>query len=201
MRKKMRRLVRRPSPSMLVSMLALLVATAGTAGAAGLGKHYPYWTGVDIVNGSLTGVDIKNKSLTRVDFRGSVRGPRGPAGANGANGAQGAKGDKGDAGAAGAAGTALAYMHVNSDGSIDAPNSKNPAVVTHSVAGVYCLTNLPTGAPHNAVASVGGIGTGYEIVTALGTVSGTCGAGTQITVITYDINGAAVDNDFMININ
>ena len=104
MGKKMRLRLRRPSPAMIVAMLALLVATVGTAGATGLKTHYPYWTGVDIVNGSLTGADVKNKSLTPADFRGSVRGPRGPAGANGANGANGAKGDKGDKGDTGSPG-------------------------------------------------------------------------------------------------
>jgi hypothetical protein len=88
----------KPSPAMLVALLALFVALGGT-GYAALSI-----TGKDVKNSSLTGKDVKNKSLTKKDFKGSVRGPRGavgPQGPQGAQGQQGVQGPKGDPGANG----------------------------------------------------------------------------------------------------
>jgi hypothetical protein len=78
--------LRRPSPSLVISIVALVVALGGTGYAA------VTVTGKQIKDSSITGRDVKNKSLTKKDFKGSVAGPRG------ATGAQGAKGDKGDMG-------------------------------------------------------------------------------------------------------
>lgn len=88
---------------MVLAMTALLVALAGTAGAAS--------------SGLITGAQIKDRSIGLVDLSGNARdalkgqqGPRGlqgvagPAGSAGAAGAAGAKGEKGDIGATGAAG-------------------------------------------------------------------------------------------------
>jgi hypothetical protein len=96
--------LRLPSPALVVACLALLVASAGMATAAGQIRHFPSWNGVDIIDNSLTGRDIKNKSLTKKDFRGSVRGPRGPQGRPGANGAQGPPGIQGSPGIQGTQG-------------------------------------------------------------------------------------------------
>jgi hypothetical protein len=82
---------KRPSPSMMVSLLALAVASAGTATAATL------LTGANIKDGSITGKDIKNKSITAADVKGIV-------GAKGATGLAGAVGPAGAAGVSGAAG-------------------------------------------------------------------------------------------------
>ena len=84
---------RRPSPSIVVSLVALAVAAAGTATAATL------LTGANIKDGSITGKDIKDKSIGSADLK--VLG-----GAKGATGAQGPAGSPGPAGAAGAAGAA-----------------------------------------------------------------------------------------------
>ena len=56
-------------PSIWLALVAVVLATMGTAVAA---KRF---TGNSIVNGTITGVDVRNKSLTKKDFRGSVRGP------------------------------------------------------------------------------------------------------------------------------
>jgi hypothetical protein len=101
----MRRSLRLGSPAIVLSMLALFVALAGTAVAT----TNALITGRHIANGSITGLDVKNRSLTPLDFRGSVRGPTGPRGTPGVQGVQGlpgAKGDKGDAGA-----TSLTVRH------------------------------------------------------------------------------------------
>lgn len=83
----------RPTPSMLVSIVAVVIACAGSATAASL------ITGAQVKNGSLTGSDVKDHSLTGRDFRGSVRGPRGLRGLRGPIGPQGIQGPKGDTGA------------------------------------------------------------------------------------------------------
>jgi hypothetical protein len=114
----MRRLIRhRPSPSMVVSVLALIVALGGTSyaalslpknsvGSTQLKKNAVTnsklknnaVTGAKVKTGSLTGSDIKNHSLTGTDLAaGSVpAGPQGPAGPAGPKGDQGPKGDTGD---------------------------------------------------------------------------------------------------------
>jgi hypothetical protein len=92
------------SPSMFVAMLALFLASGGSAPAITGCAHCPTFNSIDIIDGTLTGADIKNHSLTALDFHGSLRGPRGLRGPAGRAGSAGAQGPKGDAGAAGAAG-------------------------------------------------------------------------------------------------
>ena len=59
----------RPSPALVVAILALVMATGGTSFAAKL------ITGKDVKNSSLTGVDVKNSSLTGADVKnGSIAG-------------------------------------------------------------------------------------------------------------------------------
>jgi hypothetical protein len=99
-----RRLLRLPSPAVVIAMIALLVALGGTAYGVSA-KHYPYWTGVDIVDHSLTGIDIQNGSLGPVVLSSRARkalkgnlgpaGPQGPQGNPGVNGQPGPKGDPG----------------------------------------------------------------------------------------------------------
>ena len=54
---------RRPSPSLVVAGLALVVATGGTSYAAVM------ITGADVKNGSLTGKDLRKNSVTGKDVR------------------------------------------------------------------------------------------------------------------------------------
>ncbi|WP_210493532.1 hypothetical protein [Patulibacter sp. SYSU D01012] len=99
----MPRRFRLPSPSMGVALLALFVASGGTAAAAsGL------ITGRDIAPSTITGRNVRNHSLTAADLaRGTVRrGAPGPAGATGPQGAAGPQGPAGPTGAPGAAGPA-----------------------------------------------------------------------------------------------
>ena len=110
----------RPS-TLIVAVLALVLALGGTATAAKLitGKQIKNssLTGADVKGSSLTGSDVKNGSIGPADLSNAAKaakgakGDTGAAGAAGAAGAPGAKGDagaKGDTGAAGAdTGTAL----------------------------------------------------------------------------------------------
>ncbi|HXH79266.1 hypothetical protein [Nocardioides sp.] len=90
--------LRRPSPSMAVSILALVIATGGTSvAAAGLISSENIRNnsvksvdvkdqnlkGRDIKNGSLGSMDVRDKSLKPRDFAKLPTGPRGPAGIQG----------------------------------------------------------------------------------------------------------------------
>jgi len=106
-----RLLSRRPSPAMVVAVVALVSSLTGGAVAATL------ITGADIKNGTIGTKDIKknavvskkvkNGSLLSKDFKAGQlpTGATGPQGSQGIPGAKGDKGDKGDPGTNGANGT------------------------------------------------------------------------------------------------
>lgn len=101
---------RLPRPSMLVAIIAVLLAGVGTATAAKV------ISGKQIKDGSVTGRDVKDGSLSAGDFSGSVAGPRGD------------QGPVGPAGPPGPAGSALAFVHVTYQGGamvFDQARSKN----------------------------------------------------------------------------
>jgi hypothetical protein len=132
----------RPSGSMLVALLALVMATTGSAVAASL------ITSKQIKDGTIQTADISKKART------GLKGQRGAAGAQGPQGVTGAKGDKGDKGdtgaagangtngAAGAPGTARAYAVVDPAGasSLVAAQTKNFVAISRTNPGWYCLT-------------------------------------------------------------
>lgn len=91
-------MTRRPSPALLLSLLAVVLACAGSATAATL------ISGKQIRDGSVTGADLKNGSVGAKDLKRGLAGTLGPAGPKGADGAPGPKGADGAAGAAGAPG-------------------------------------------------------------------------------------------------
>jgi hypothetical protein len=64
---------RRPSPSMIISILALVVALGGTAGASTVSHVARLISGKGLQNSSVTGAKIKNGSLSGADLKdGSV---------------------------------------------------------------------------------------------------------------------------------
>ena len=81
----MRHRPHRPSPAMVIALIALFVALGGTGYAAATGSI----DSREIKNSSIQGTDVKDKSLTPKDFQGSIRGPAGRDGATGAAGAPG----------------------------------------------------------------------------------------------------------------
>lgn len=113
----MRNRIHRPSPALVIAVIALIAATGGnaiadgvTAVAARLGKN------------SVTSREVKNGSLTLADFKASERsklkgaaGATGAAGARGAAGATGATGATGPAGPQGPAGTPDGYTKAEAD--------------------------------------------------------------------------------------
>ena len=99
--------IRTPSPAMVIALIALFVATSGTAFAAvmitGANVKNESLTGLDILNGSLTTKEIRDGSLRPVDFVGKKfpQGPQGPAGPQGPVGPQGPQGPQGPGGPSG----------------------------------------------------------------------------------------------------
>jgi len=121
-----------------------------------------------------------NKKETPVDLSGF-----------GAIGPKGDKGDKGDTGSAGVPGAAIAYAHINADGTVDAAHSKNVtsanvSLVTGGLVPVFCFHGLPF-TFQNAVAVVdwNGVGTsGNFAQVGLGDPAGDCLTQTDLVVVT-----------------
>ena len=98
----MRRITRqRPSASIVVAVLAVVIASAGSATAAGLITSSQIKnntiSSVDIRDGTIRSVDVRNNSLVVDDFKtGQIpEGPRGATGATGPAGGPGAPGRDG----------------------------------------------------------------------------------------------------------
>ena len=87
--------MKRPSPALIVSCIAVFLAFTGGAVAASK------ISGKQIKDGSITGKDIKNDSLTAKDIAGQLQGPRGPAGQ---------RGPQGPAGSGGSGGATVSYQ-------------------------------------------------------------------------------------------
>src|SRR5215208_5932112 len=102
-------LSRRPSPAMVVALVALVSSLTGGAVAATL------IDGGDIKNGSITKKDlhknsvntkkVQNGSLIQKDFKAGQLPGQGPQGLRGPDGPKGEKGDQGDPGTNGTNGT------------------------------------------------------------------------------------------------
>jgi hypothetical protein len=126
---------------MLVALLALVMATTGSAVAASL------ITSAQIKNGTIQTTDISKKAQNALKGK---RGATGQTGATGPAGAPGAKGDKGDAGtngangSNGAPGTARAYVLSDAAGAIIAAKSKNVVSITKVNTGEYCVKLDPS---------------------------------------------------------
>jgi hypothetical protein len=87
-----RTLHRRPSPSLIVAIIAVVMASAGSAVAARL------ITGKQIKNGTIQLADLSKSARQALQGGRGPQGTVGPAGAAGAAGQPGAKGDTGDPG-------------------------------------------------------------------------------------------------------
>lgn len=204
---------RRPSPALVISVIALFAAMGGTGYAAvKIGSK-------QIQDNSVASVDIKNGTVAAKDInrktRGALKGARGPAGQTGPAGAkgdtgaagpqglQGPKGDTGVQGVQGTAGSAVAYAEITAGGTIDATSgSQNIAAanVTHVAnSGVYCFRNLPAGTKQIMAVPSGAGGTvGYRDTSLAATVDNQlslngCAVGDLGRVSTVDLNNAAAN--------
>jgi len=148
-------------------------------------------TALLLVSPALGGPSLK--SLVKKEVTKQLAGKTGPQGPGGAPGAPGAPG---------AAGSALAYAHMNSNGTLDAANSKNIAGVAYNaVVQYYCIdVSVPV---HNAVATVEGSGTSGEVRTFTGDPFTSCSplASSDFQFITSNSAGADAARSFYVVFN
>jgi hypothetical protein len=124
----------------VMACAAVFIALGGVAYAAAT------ISGKNIINHSITGKDIKKASIPLTALKNIPEGKAGPAGP------------------AGAPGSALAYAHVNADGTLDSANSRNIASTKLTAQpGYYCV--LPSVAVHNVIADGDGGLTGRIVNT------------------------------------
>ncbi|HST25422.1 MAG TPA: hypothetical protein VLJ76_05495 [Gaiellaceae bacterium] len=127
----MQRIARfRPSPALVVASIALLVALGGTGYAATALPANSVGT-AQLKNAAVTAAKVKPGSLLKSSFAANQLPAVG----------------------------ALAYAHVNRDGTLDTALSKNVTMVpairpTSANEADYCLKVTGKQAPHNAVASL-----------------------------------------------
>jgi hypothetical protein len=145
---------------MVVAIIALVVACAGTAAAA----RVLISSSSQVARGTINTGDLRNgRGVSLADLtpktRLGLQGEPGPAGAEGRRGEQGPPGPRGftgPAGADGADGSAIAFAYVNSDATMEEAKSKGVVSVDLSTTfpdlGVYCFDLVST--PKNAVASI-----------------------------------------------
>jgi hypothetical protein len=137
----MKRYGRKPSPAIVISLIALFVSLGGTSFAAATlinGKQIKPHT---IAKNRLT-----NKAVKQLKGQ---RGPVGPAGSAGPAGA---------AGPTGPAGSAVAYAHINAGGTLDTAHSKNVSASILGGLGIYCATVTVAVSNVTSTVDVGGSG-------------------------------------------
>lgn len=154
---------RRPSPAMVVALVALVVASAGSAAAASrlITDSSQVERGSinsgDLANGEgVNFADLTPKAKLRLRPK---RGAQGPEGVRGPQGAAGGRGEQGPPGDNGADGSARAFAYVDAAGNLDTANSKGVNGASRPSNGHYCF-DLGPGA-RSAVASVDSSSTGF----------------------------------------
>lgn len=205
----------KPSPAMLVALLALFVALGGSSYAAitlsnnsvkskhiakgavkrsDIGKNAV--TAAKVANGSLTGADVKDQSLTPSDFSGSVQGPQGPQGVPGPQGERGLAGQDatklfGYIRDSGSAGTAT-VEYGSGVTAVEDPAGNNTYTVTFARSLENCVVQAAQGIgrPSGTASTVGPVMPDVGLVFT--------GDPNQAIVSFYNTTPAQVDTAFMI---
>jgi hypothetical protein len=157
----MARLLRRPSPAVVIACVALFCSLSTGALAA-----RTLITGRDVKDGSLTGKDVKDKSIRKVDLAADARGvagAKGAAGAAGATGATGPDGPKGNTGPQGVPGPATGAAGGDLSGSYPAPAIKAGAV-TPAKAGAWPVGRLTLSGDQPVDNLTSGVGVTFDQV-------------------------------------
>jgi hypothetical protein len=194
----------RPSPALVISLIALFVSLGGAGYAAvtvtGKNVKNSSLTGKDVKNSSLTGKDVKNSSLTGSDVKNSSLGGTDIKNDN-VTGSDVNEASLGKVPAASSADNAntvggqsaaqlglKAYGHVNSDGTLEASRSKGIVSVANATfPNTHCFELGFT--PKIVLATVEEASTG-KIATSSPTGFG-CPASTDAVVYTVNAAGDA----------
>jgi hypothetical protein len=197
----------RPSPALIVAIVAVVIATTGFAVAKIPGKGGVIHACYEKESGALRVVNHKKCP------RGSKALAWNQKGRKGSKGSRGAAGAKGDTGNTGASGTATAFARVAANGTLEPGDSgrqnKNviAANVEHDVTtgtGHYCFGGLPFGVASAVVSPDSAGDINGRIITSVaiqrGVTLGNCDADhQQARVTTFDEGAAALaDHRFTI---
>ena len=147
-----RALAYRPSPAMLVALLALFIAMGGT-GYAALSLPANSVGTAQLKDRAVTSAKVKRSSLLASNFKAGQL----PAGAKGATGARGAQGLKGDTGARAQGPSAADYWFVTSssgDGTIAHQHGGAQYAGVEGQGPFYYLYQFPTDVSGCAVTPV-----------------------------------------------
>jgi hypothetical protein len=126
---------RRPSASLIVATIALMVAVGGTGYAAFRLPAGSVGT-PQLKDGAVTARKVRVHSLLAKDFKpGQLR-----TGAGSTTGGTGSPGAVGGTGPAGPQGTARAYGLISSAGSLSTSRSKGITAVSRPAVGIFCIT-------------------------------------------------------------
>jgi hypothetical protein len=168
-----------PSPAIVIAMIALFAALAGTSYAA-------------LARNSVTSIQVKDRSLLAKDFK-SGQLPRG------AVGPPGPTGPAGPAGPTGPAGAAKAYARVLAGGDVDDPRARGitDASVSKPAVGVYCID--VEGGAINVSGTIDSVANGGQFTA--GVLLNTCPSGKEVEVKTYNSAGAPADLPFYLLVN
>ena len=204
--------MKRISPSLIVAVVAIVLALGGT-GYAALKLPRNSVGQAQLRQGAVTSAKVRNGSLRAVDFaRGQLpAGPRGQAGPRGSSGSRGPTGNTGSRGRTGAsgrtgpagingatgpagpAGMTRAYGVVKADGTLVAAKSKNlTATRVPAQVGTYCVTPTaaagidPATVQPAATADAGSTTAGLHIVQSVGAADADdCAGGWEF--VTHDL--------------
>lgn len=185
----MHRRIPRPSPAMIVAIVALFVAMGGTVYAAstinGKAIKKNSLPGNRVKASSLPGSKIKKKSIAGNRLKNDT--------ITGAKVSEESLGKVPSAATADTATTALsasppAYAHINPDGSVDAANSHNigGGNVSRVEEGIYCISGLSL-TPHVILAEVDSKdGPGVTEASVLTSNFIACPSGSNAEIVTYE---------------
>jgi Collagen triple helix repeat (20 copies) len=141
----MRRLVHRPSPALVIAVLALIAAMSGSAVADGV-----HAVAAQLKKGAVTTREIKDGSVRLADIdkkdRASLKGAAGAPGAPGATGAKGAAGAPGAQGAAGDSGATGPAGPIGPSNVFEVTRSSDGGFADSSIHTVITRADLPAGA-------------------------------------------------------
>ena len=196
--------LQRPSPALVVSVIALSVALGGTSYAAIVLPANSVGT-KQIKKNAVTTAKVRDGSLRRADF-GAGQVPAGATGATGATGAKGAagatgprgaKGDKGDAGTNGIDGTN------GTDGidGIDGTDGTNGTNGTNGTANVVVRESAPSAVAASGIVSVTAACLPGERATGGGYDAGGTGEFATLALDSQPTEAAGVPNGWTVKVN
>jgi hypothetical protein len=195
---------RRPSPSMLVALLALFLAVGGAQAVASGAAHISKLiNGSQIKPSTITSKQVKDGSLVKKDFKAGElpAGAKGDPGPQGSPGALGAKGDQGDKGDTGSVDTTNFYTKTQADSNYLGKTAKAADTETFDGSDSSVFTRgvaTSVGGNVEDFGPTGGSDGAFISITGIGDVGLTCANMGAITTIAYtNTHPSMVDSQYV----